>query len=111
MPEKISNLPPQEIAARFRELFDLTEDETEALLGKIAEQKKLGRKARKEMTTVRLDYLTRFQQKGEEPLAVPITVRLPVSIDEAIRALPTSGRNEWLRRVITKAAKEELLNE
>ncbi|ACK74060.1 hypothetical protein PCC7424_5490 (plasmid) [Gloeothece citriformis PCC 7424] len=44
------------------------------------------------------------------PLAdKPLTIRLPVDIDEAIRALP--NRSEWMRRVLVEAAKRELIGE
>jgi hypothetical protein len=44
-----------------------------------------------------------------EELATSVTsVKLPVTIDSAIRALP--NRTAWLRRVITEAAQRELIN-
>lgn len=39
----------------------------------------------------------------------PIQVRLSKSVDAAVRSLP--NRSEWLRRVITEAAKKELISE
>jgi hypothetical protein len=45
-----------------------------------------------------------------EPLAhAGLMARVPVRIDAAIRALP--NRSAWLRRVITEAAQQELLNQ
>ena len=37
--------------------------------------------------------------------------RVPASIETAVKTLPTSERSEWLRRVITDAAKRELMND
>ncbi len=56
----------------------------------------------------------RFQPVGEipsdQPLAKQITsIRLPVDVHEAIRALPATERITWLRRVICDAAKSELM--
>lgn len=46
-----------------------------------------------------------------EPLAdKPTQVRLPVRVDAAIRALGTE-KTAWLRRVIVKAAEQELMGE
>lgn len=43
-----------------------------------------------------------------EPLAAkPLTVRVPVEVDEAIRGLPNKA--EWMRRVLTEAVAKELL--
>lgn len=45
-----------------------------------------------------------------EPLAdSPIQVRLETSVDAVVRPLP--NRSEWLRRVITEAAKRELMQQ
>jgi hypothetical protein len=58
---------------------------------------------------VRPDFLTRFQQQGDVPMAKqPITVRLPEDIDEIVRSLP--NRTEWLREAIMeKLDREDLL--
>ncbi len=46
---------------------------------------------------------------GDQPLAKkPISIKLPIDVNEAIRALPASERITWLRRVICDAAREEL---
>lgn len=37
----------------------------------------------------------------------PVKVKLPVSVGEAIRKLPSRDRVEWLRQVITDAAVRE----
>ncbi|NJK29792.1 MAG: hypothetical protein HC940_06405 [Acaryochloris sp. SU_5_25] len=43
-----------------------------------------------------------------EPLgATALMARVPVPIDAAVRSLP--NRSAWLRRVITEAAKRELM--
>lgn len=43
-----------------------------------------------------------------EPLgATALMARVPVDVDAAVRALP--NRSAWLRRVITDAAKRELI--
>jgi len=48
---------------------------------------------------IRRDYLTRFQQQGEVPMAEsPLSVRMPADIDQIIRAKPK--RTEWLRDAI-----------
>jgi hypothetical protein len=58
---------------------------------------------------IRPDFLTRFQQQGDVPMAKqPITVRLPEDIDAIVRALP--NRTEWLREAIMeKLDREDLL--
>ncbi len=49
--------------------------------------------------------------KTVEPLAdKPTQVRLPVSIEQAIRRLDTH-KSPWLRRVITEAAQRELMGD
>ncbi|PSF34963.1 hypothetical protein C7H19_18335 [Aphanothece hegewaldii CCALA 016] len=57
------------------------------------------------------DQLKPYQVKAlSEPLAAkPLTVRVSVEVDEAIRSLPNKA--EWMRRVLTEAASEELLKE
>ena len=37
----------------------------------------------------------------------PLQVKLPVSIGEAIRKLPSKDRAKWLRRVIAEAVENE----
>ncbi len=62
------------------------------------------------VTKARRDYETRFKQVAEQPLDKKITgVRLPADIGEIVRSLPNSQRSEWLRRVISEAAKRELV--
>lgn len=53
-----------------------------------------------------------FKPQGEIPPGTvladkPVSVKLPVEIDVAVRSLPKSS--EWLRRVICEAARAELL--
>ncbi|MDX2096429.1 MAG: hypothetical protein SFW36_01520 [Leptolyngbyaceae cyanobacterium bins.59] len=55
-----------------------------------------------------------FKPQGTIPSDKPlskkaIAVKLPEDIDEVVRALPNSA--EWLRRVITEAARRELMGE
>ena len=58
---------------------------------------------------MRADYLTRFKQANDAPLDKAVTgVRLPMEVGELVRSLPPSKRSEWLRRVISEAAKREL---
>lgn len=55
-------------------------------------------------------YATTEQNSSALPLAEkPLTIRVPVDIDEAIRALP--NRSEWMRKVLTEAAQRELLTQ
>lgn len=57
----------------------------------------------------KLENLTPFPRVGSEPLAEKqVQVRLPVSIDAAVQELGNK-KTEWLRRVITEAAKRELM--
>jgi hypothetical protein len=59
------------------------------------------------MRKIRPDYLTRFRPDGDAPLAkTPISVKLPVDVDLAVRSLP--NQSEWLRRVICDAAARDL---
>jgi hypothetical protein len=60
---------------------------------------------------VRGDHLTRFRGEGigTKSGQKPISVMLPLGIDEVVRALP--NRSEWLRRVITEAAHRELIQD
>jgi hypothetical protein len=49
-----------------------------------------------------------FTQVGEEPLSKQVIgIRLPESIHAIVHNLP--NRTEWLRRVITEAAMQELM--
>ncbi|MDX2244941.1 MAG: hypothetical protein NW224_30060 [Leptolyngbyaceae cyanobacterium bins.302] len=47
----------------------------------------------------------RFQEKTEAYARKPVSVLLPKDVDAVVRALP--NRTEWLRRVISEAAKRE----
>ena len=61
---------------------------------------------------MRADYLTRFKQVSDAPLDKVVTgVRLSMEVGELVRSLPPSKRSEWLRRVISEAAKRELVQE
>jgi hypothetical protein len=54
----------------------------------------------------------RFIRSHPEPLAdKALSVRLPVSIDAVIRAIPSHQRADWLRRVLCDAAQRELMEE
>ena len=60
---------------------------------------------------MRADYLTRFKQVSDAPVDKVVTgVRMPLEVGERLcdRAVP-SKRSEWLRRVISEAAKRELV--
>lgn len=61
------------------------------------------------MTEQRSDYLTRFQSQPDSLATKPISVFLPKEVDQLVRSLP--NRSEWLRRVITAAAEQELVSE
>ena len=37
----------------------------------------------------------------------PIAVRLPVEVDAAVRAMPSSERSEWLRKAIAEKLERE----
>ncbi len=57
---------------------------------------------------------TRFKPQGDIPLGGelakrPLTVKVVVEVDTAIRALPE--QSAWLRRVITSSARSELMGE
>lgn len=45
----------------------------------------------------------------EKLASKPIAVKLGESVDAAIRALPQKERIVWLRRVLTEAARAELM--
>jgi hypothetical protein len=51
--------------------------------------------------------LTQFKPKPDSLAPYNLSVRVEKPIDAAIRALP--NRTAWLRRVITEAARQELL--
>lgn len=55
---------------------------------------------------IRADYLTRFQPKGDAPMAErPLSVRLPSDVDAKVRSLP--NRTEWLRDAILEKLQRE----
>jgi hypothetical protein len=57
----------------------------------------------------RTEFLVPIPRIGDEPLAqIALSAKVSQEIDAAVRALP--NRSEWLRRVITEAAKRELIN-
>jgi hypothetical protein len=58
---------------------------------------------------MRRDLETRFKPKPDSLARGVITLRLDKPTDAIVRALP--NRNEWLRRVITEAAQQELLDD
>jgi hypothetical protein len=63
---------------------------------------------------MRADYETRFKSvDNAADLAKEATaVKLPQDIHDAIRrALPPAQRSAWLRRIISEAAKRELIHE
>lgn len=43
--------------------------------------------------------------EGVELAKTPLSVKLPIAVDAAIRALP--NRNEWVRRALSEAAKRD----
>lgn len=54
-------------------------------------------------------YKAKGEIPGNQPLAKrPTSIKLPVDVDEIIRALPEAERVTWLRRVICDAAHTEL---
>lgn len=54
---------------------------------------------------------TQFKPEGNEPLSRRVIgVKVPVEVENAIQQLPVTERGKWLRRVITEAAKVELMN-
>lgn len=54
---------------------------------------------------------TQFKPDGEQPLSRKVTgVKLTTEVERAIQQLPTPERGKWLRRVITEAAKAELMD-
>jgi hypothetical protein len=52
----------------------------------------------------------KFKPLSDEPMAErALSVRVARDVDEAVRAVP--DRASWLRRVITEAARRELMGE
>ena len=52
----------------------------------------------------------KFKPLSEQPMAdKALSVRVAQDVDAAVRSLP--DRASWLRRVITEAARRELMNE
>lgn len=48
---------------------------------------------------------------GDSPLSKKVIgVKLPVDVTEAIEALPKEERVSWLRRVLSEAARTELMD-
>ncbi len=55
---------------------------------------------------------TQFKPEGSEPLSRKVTgVKLSVEVENAIKQLPVTERGKWLRRVITEAARAELMRD
>lgn len=49
---------------------------------------------------------------GDLPLAKKVTgIKLPVDVHEALEALPKKERITWLRKVISEAARKELISQ
>jgi hypothetical protein len=57
---------------------------------------------------MRGDIETRFKPQPDSLARQMLGARVSKDIDAVVRALP--NRSEWLRRVITEAAKRELIN-
>jgi hypothetical protein len=57
---------------------------------------------------MRRDIETRFKPKPDSLARVAVSTNLPKDVDVLVRKLP--NRSEWLRRVITEAARKELFN-
>ncbi|AFY74279.1 hypothetical protein Syn7502_02274 [Synechococcus sp. PCC 7502] len=55
-----------------------------------------------------LQYVTRQDDTTDKLSPLTLGARLPLEIDALVRSLP--NRSAWLRRVITEAAKKELMN-
>lgn len=54
---------------------------------------------------------TQFKPEGIKALSRKVTgVKLSIEVEHAIKQLPITERGKWLRRVITEAAKVELMN-
>jgi hypothetical protein len=65
------------------------------------------------MRTKRIDCLKgiripRQDTTTEELASLALSARVPLEIDAVVRSLP--NRSAWLRRVITEAARRELMN-
>jgi hypothetical protein len=58
---------------------------------------------------MRRDFETRFKAKPDSLASEILAVRVEKPIDAVVRSLP--NRTEWLRRVITEAAKRELMGD
>jgi hypothetical protein len=55
---------------------------------------------------IRPDFLTRFQQQNDIPMAkTPLSVRMPEDIDAIVRAKP--NRTQWLRDAILEKLDRE----
>ena len=49
---------------------------------------------------------------GDQPLSkVTTSIKLPLDVHEAINALPKKEKITWLRRVVSDAARKELISE
>lgn len=60
------------------------------------------------MSKVRADYLTRYKQVGTEPMAKKVIgVRLPVSMDAAVRELAGDDLSQWIREAIAEKLARE----
>jgi len=57
----------------------------------------------------KLENLKPFKPRGEQAMSGRLFVRVTSDIEQAVKALPDSPA--WLRRVITTAAKRELMGE
>ena len=48
---------------------------------------------------------------GDQPLSkVSTSIKLPIDVHEAINALPKKEKISWLRRVVSDAARKELIS-
>jgi hypothetical protein len=59
----------------------------------------------------KLENLRPFKPKADAAMTGRLYVRVPASIETAVKTLPSSERSEWLRRIITEAAQRELLHQ
>ena len=55
-----------------------------------------------------LKNIPRQDTTTDELASLALSARVPLEIDAAVRSLP--NRSAWLRRVITEAARRELMN-
>lgn len=54
---------------------------------------------------------TQFKPEGEVALSKKVVgVKVSLEVEKALKQLPTPERGKWLRRVITEAAKLELMD-